>query len=170
MDSTRQVEACGSTRSSNQQRHEGTEKNGELLVFSVPPCLGGSTALKVAEGRYEGANAPALVAPAKTVRCRRHRAAYTSTSKRDQYEDTRVFAACGRQRAVTARKEIRRILYGKAPVVRLRTQPHLAADDDHPAGKDENSLCQRRTVAIGLGLPRGAGYFAAGATGKAMER
>jgi hypothetical protein len=93
---------------------------------------------------------------------------------RHRLVNTPASAACGSRQEKPGVKIFCRILYGKVPAVRLRTWPHLAADDDHPARKDEFSLRQRRrqrrTVAIGSGQPPRDGFFAASAAGDVMER
>lgn len=98
----------------------------------------------------------------------------SSGSKRDHSLNTLVPAALGSRRNGSAGAEIRRILYGKVPAVRLRTWPHFAADDDHPTGNDECSLRQRRrqgtATATCSGQPRRAGIVVEGAAGKARER
>ncbi len=271
MDSKRQVRSRDPTRPLQPQRHEDTEESHEPLVFSVPPCLSGSFALRVTAGDRDEAATPALADPAKTI-CRSvHRPAEpqattrgsrkktkraekisgvlhwetdprcvhsfrlfscsfgcglgsreylaagddstgkqckepndhtsrfaaalspslrllhglwvlrsqlprweSSGSKRDHSLNTPVSAVRGLRRNVSAGTEIRRILYGKVPAVRLRTWPHVAADDDHPASKDELPLRHRKLqeelAASDPGRPRHAVMVVEGAAGKARER
>lgn len=210
MDSKRQVEARDSTRPLQPQRHKDTEENHEPLVFSVPPCLCGSSGLKVADGDRNGTAAPALADPAKTI-CRRDRKEHedqtsrcsaalcrslrslcslrlvpglrilrsqlprweSSVLKRDQSLNTPAPATCGSRQEKPSVKIFHRIVYGKVPAVRLRTWPHPAADDDHPASKDELPLRRRKRqeelAASAPGRPRRAVMVVEGATGKARE-
>ena len=88
--------------------------------------------------------------------------------------NTLVPAALRSQRNASGRQNIRRILYGKVLPVRLRTWPHLAADDDYPVGKDELPLRRRKLQEELLvpdpGRPRRAVMVVEGAAGKARER
>ena len=153
----RPADARGQTRCIAPQRHGDTEETHERAVFSVLRCLGSLRLIPV-------------------LRIRRSQLSRweSSGSKRDQSLNTPAPAARGSRQEKQSVQIFRRILYGKVPAVRLRTWPHLAADDDHPARKDEFTLRQRRrpgrTAAIGSGQPPRDGFFAASAAGDVMER
>ena len=177
MDSKRQVESRGPTSPLQPRRHQDTEEIHEPLVVSVPPRLSGLSALEVADGNRNNAAAlsPCLrFLPGLRVLWSHLQRWGCSGSERDHSLNTLVTAALGSPRNVSAGTEIRRILYGKVPAVRLRTWPHVAADDDHPVGKDELPLRRRRLqeelAAPDPGRPRLAAIFVEGAAGKTRER
>ncbi len=143
----------------------GRTIGGKNMAESFPDQDPPATGLGLRVSATPRDNMPSV---AKKPKCRIPR------PDRPRLVNTPAPAACGSRQEKPSVKIIRRIVYGKVPAVRLRTWPHLAADDDHPTGKDEFSLRQRRrqrrTVAIGSSLPRGAGIVAAGAAGEVMEQ
>ena len=150
--------ARGQTRCIAPQRHGDTEETHERAVFSVLRCLWSSLR---------------LIPVSRILRSQLSRWESSGLS-RHRSLNTLVPAARGSRRNVSAGTEIRRILYGKVPAVRLRTWPHVAADDDHPASKDELPLRHRKLqeelAASDPGRPRHAVMVVEGAAGKARER
>lgn len=89
MDSKRQVEPRGATRPLQPQRHGDAEETHERLVYSVPPCLRGSSAVNGAEGDLEDVTAPALPDLPKTISRRVHRPAEPQAATRGSREETK---------------------------------------------------------------------------------